>query len=101
MPSSGGTIIAPCAPWSSPSKGFLDADDDGGRGRRRIVSALTLELYPTHSLRNIDRLISKAIGAWGVEDLAVVVQWTLSKRGTYVATSCPTVVSAASLACEA
>ncbi|VAH12841.1 unnamed protein product [Triticum turgidum subsp. durum] len=52
--------------------GFLDAD--GGKARR-CVDTLRLEFFQTNDGGGVvDRLIADAVGAWGVEDLEVVVR---------------------------
>lgn len=56
---------------------FLDADssDDDGHGgeARRSAQALILELFPTHNPAPFHRLIAKAIGDWGIQNLEIVV----------------------------
>ncbi|KAM0898561.1 hypothetical protein ACQ4PT_021879 [Festuca glaucescens] len=49
---------------------FLDAD--GGHDRR--LKTLRLEFFQTHDSICADRLITAAVGAWGAEDLEVVVR---------------------------
>lgn len=52
--------------------GFLNADCGAAR---RCVKTLRLEFFQTHDGgRIVDRLIADAVGAWGVEDLEVVVR---------------------------
>ncbi|CAM0946976.1 unnamed protein product [Alopecurus aequalis] len=50
--------------------GFLEAD--GGHDRRAKI--LRLEFFNTYESICADRLITAAVGAWGVEDLEVVVR---------------------------
>lgn len=49
---------------------FIDADD--GRPSRRKVSRLRLEFFGMNNTAGINRLISKAIDDWGVEELEAV-----------------------------
>jgi hypothetical protein len=51
---------------------FLEA----GGGHDRRVKTLCLEFFQTHGGICADRLINAAVGAWGVEDLEVVVRLT-------------------------
>ncbi|CAM0879594.1 unnamed protein product [Alopecurus aequalis] len=53
---------------------LLDADE--ARARRRRVSRLRLEFFVTSTTGCINRLIAKAIDAWGVEDLEAVAKPT-------------------------
>jgi hypothetical protein len=56
---------------------FLDADEvdhgQGQRSARRSAHAMTLELFPGHNTRPFNRLVAKAVGDWGVQDLEIVV----------------------------
>ncbi|KAJ1298519.1 hypothetical protein BS78_01G459900 [Paspalum vaginatum] len=62
---------------ASSVKSFLDADDDGGggnlNGRRRSAQAMILELFATHNSGPFNRLVAKAVGDWGVQELEVAV----------------------------
>jgi hypothetical protein len=58
--------------------GFLEAD--GGHARRR-AKTLRLEFFETHDVGVVDRLVAAAVGAWGVEELEVVVR--------HAASTCP------------
>ncbi|XBJ14143.1 hypothetical protein VPH35_006228 [Triticum aestivum] len=49
---------------------FLEADS----GHDRHVKTLRLEFFQTYNSICVDRLINVAVGAWGVEDLEVVVR---------------------------
>uniref|UniRef100_A0A0A9AQJ2 F-box domain-containing protein n=1 Tax=Arundo donax TaxID=35708 RepID=A0A0A9AQJ2_ARUDO len=54
---------------------FLDVDDDYDRGDgRRSVHTLKLEFFATQFSACINRLITKAVDAWGVEDLEVLAK---------------------------
>ncbi|XP_021309094.1 uncharacterized protein LOC8057660 [Sorghum bicolor] len=71
---------------------FLDADEvvDHGQGRRRRrAHAMTLELFPGHNTAPFNRLVTKAIGDWGVEDLEIVVLHPTPCHGHDVSYSFP------------
>ncbi|OEL13103.1 hypothetical protein BAE44_0025878 [Dichanthelium oligosanthes] len=55
--------------------GLLEAGGGGeGDGERRRAKSLCLEFFATEESGCVDRLISTAVGAWGVEDLEVVAR---------------------------
>ncbi|XP_006651417.3 uncharacterized protein LOC102712794 [Oryza brachyantha] len=54
-------------------KSFIDAADAADRPRRKL-SRLSLEFFSTHHAGCINRLVSKAIDDWGVEELEAVAK---------------------------
>ncbi|XP_044968788.1 uncharacterized protein LOC123428661 [Hordeum vulgare subsp. vulgare] len=53
---------------------------DDGVGRRISLRRLTLEFFSTHNTGCINRLISRAIDAWEVQDLVAVARPVYSQR---------------------
>ncbi|XBJ14149.1 hypothetical protein VPH35_006233 [Triticum aestivum] len=66
------TTLAGTLDGHSFTNGITSLEADNGHDRR--VKTLRLEFFHTYTSICVDRLINVAVGAWGVEDLEVVVR---------------------------